>query len=263
MLLRGNDPACRRDRRRYRDNIKVTGIWPEDLIGAEFSQARDETALKQAEALIAELRGKEIERLDLEKRRVEQANADLLDEIAERRWAEEALRHAKAAVEETSHELEAFSYSVAHDLRAPLRSIDGFSQALLDDCSGQLGDQGKTYLGYVRESAQRMAQLIDDLLSLSRVSRADLHRAPIDLSVLARKVFTNLQRDQPGRKVEFVTPETTTGRGDARLIGVVLENLIGNAWKFTSKLEYARIELGEVTKAGTSVYFMRLHLTSR
>lgn len=194
---------------------------------------------------------------DIEKRKVEQANADLRSEIAERARAEEALRHAKAAVEEASHELEAFSYSVAHDLRAPLRSIDGFSQALLDDFAEKLDDEGKKYLGYVRESAQHMAQLIDDLLSLSRVSRADLHRAPIDLAVIARTVFTNLQRDQPERTVEFVTPDAMAGRGDPRLIGIVLENLIGNAWKFTSKREHARIEFGGTREAGVSIYFIR------
>jgi len=194
---------------------------------------------------------------DIEKRKVEQANADLRNEITERARAEEALRHAKAAVEEASHELEAFSYSVAHDLRAPLRSIDGFSQALLDDCAERLDSEGKTYLAYVRESAQHMAQLIDDLLSLSRVSRADLHRTPIDLAAIARTVFTNLQRSQPKRKVDFVTPEAVAGHGDARLIGVVLENLVGNAWKFTSKLEHARLEFGEATESSVSVYFIR------
>jgi signal transduction histidine kinase len=194
---------------------------------------------------------------DIEKKKVEQANADLRNEIAERARAEEALRHAKAAAEEASRELEAFSYSVAHDLRAPLRGIDGFSQALIEDCAEKLDEMGKTYLGYVRESAQHMAQLIDDLLSLSRVTRAELHRMPIDLAAIAKTVFTNLQRSQPDRKVEFIMPRAIAALGDARLLGIVVENLLGNAWKFTGKHAHARIEFGRQPQANRWIYFIR------
>lgn len=194
---------------------------------------------------------------DIEKKKVEQANADLRNEIIERTRAEEALRHAKAATEEASHELEAFSYSVAHDLRAPLRGIDGFSQALLEDYAERLDEQGKTYLGYLRESAQHMAQLIDDLLSLSRVGRAELHRGPADLAAIARSVFTNLQRNEPDRRVELIMPEAIPAQGDSRLLAIVLENLLGNAWKFTRKRAQARIEFGEEPQTDGPFYFIR------
>ena len=109
----------------------------------------------------------------------------------------ETLRHAKAATEAANQELEAFSYSVAHDLRAPLRSIDGFSQALLEDCAERLDDEGKQHLRHVREAAQEMGELIDDLLALSRVVRSELRREPVDLSDLARAMVAQLQRPRP------------------------------------------------------------------
>jgi light-regulated signal transduction histidine kinase (bacteriophytochrome) len=195
--------------------------------------------------------------VNIENRRVEEANAELVREIAERARAEEALRQAKEETEKANLELDAFSYSVAHDLRAPLRSIDGFSQALVEDCGDRLDEQGKTYLRHVRESAQRMAQLIDDLLSLSRVSRAELSRLPIDLTALARTYIASLRLRDPDRNVEFVGLETITALGDARLISIALENLLGNAWKFTKNRETARIELGRRSQAEGPVYFIK------
>ena len=194
---------------------------------------------------------------EIEKRKVEQVNTELRTEVIERARAEDALRHATIATEEANRELEAFSYSVAHDLRAPLRSIDGFSQALLEDCAESLSGEGKTYLGYVRESAQHMARLIDDLLSFSRLSRAELRREPIDLAEAARTVFSHLQRDQPDRSVELLIPMQMPAVADARLIAIVLENLIGNAWKFTRKIPHACIEIGENLQAGHRVYHVR------
>jgi signal transduction histidine kinase len=181
---------------------------------------------------------------DIEKSRVAKINDELRNEIAERERAEEALRKASAATEAANRELEAFSYSVAHDLRAPLRSMDGFSQALLEDYSDSLDEQAKTYLRYVRESAQHMARLINDLLALARVSQAALHRSPLDLSDLARTTIARLTREQPDRTVEFVLPAELSAVGDPTLLEVVLENLLGNAWKFTGKQARARIELG-------------------
>jgi signal transduction histidine kinase len=156
-----------------------------------------------------------------------------------------------------NNELEAFSYSVAHDLRAPLRSIDGFSAALLEDYADKLDEDGKVYLGYVRESAQQMAQLIDDLLSLSRVTRAELHRSPIDLAAIARTILAHLQRNQPDRTVELVMGGEMPAFGDADLLRIVLENLLGNAWKFTGKCSRARIEFGQMAQTGGAVFFVR------
>jgi two-component system NtrC family sensor kinase len=155
-----------------------------------------------------------------------------------------------------NEELESFSYSVAHDLRAPLRSIDGFSLALLEDCGDKLDDDGRKYLHYVRDSAQHMARLIDDLLALSRVTRGELNRGETHLSSLARSVFSRLQRATPDRKVDVVVADGIVADCDDRLLTIVLENLIGNAWKFTGKRHDARIEVG-VMDDDQRTYFVR------
>jgi light-regulated signal transduction histidine kinase (bacteriophytochrome) len=162
-----------------------------------------------------------------------------------------------AELEAAHKELEAFSYSVAHDLRTPLRSIDGFSELLLEGYSEKIDAEGKKYLRYIRESAQQMAQLISDLLKLSRVTRSEIRRQPVDLTALAWVVVKRLQKSEPGRKAEFVISEGITAHGDARLLGLVLENLLGNAWKFTSKGPMPRIEFGAWEKDGVPVYFVR------
>jgi light-regulated signal transduction histidine kinase (bacteriophytochrome) len=177
--------------------------------------------------------------------RVEQLNREMAREIAERKEAERDLQRAKLAADEANRELEAFSYSVAHDLRAPLRSIDGFSQAVLEDCADQVSEEARVYLGYVRESAQHMAQLIDDLLELSRVSRAEIRRVRVNLAAFARRILERLRREHPGRVVEFAAPEEVWVAGDGRLLGLVLQNLLENAWKFTRNRSPARIEFGK------------------
>lgn len=175
----------------------------------------------------------------------------------EQKAAEEQLKRYSAALEEANRELESFSYSVAHDLRAPLRSIDGFSQALLEDHADTLDEEGRKYLGFVRESAQHMAQLIDDLLALSRVTRSELHRESVDLSALARAAIIRLQRNPSDREIEIVVQDGLVGEGDRRMLTVVLDNLFGNAWKFTGKRAQARIEFGATSDNGTPVYFVR------
>jgi len=194
---------------------------------------------------------------DAERTNAELANIELRREISERQRAETALQRAKAATEAANRELEAFSYSVAHDLRAPLRSIDGFSQALLEDFSDGLGDEAKTYLRHVRNSAQHMARLITDLLSLSRVSRAELGRTPVNLTTVTRGIIERLRRNDPHRTVEFVAPPEVPALADGALLAILLENLVGNAWKFTSKHSTARIELGWGEEGGQPVYFVR------
>jgi signal transduction histidine kinase len=198
-----------------------------------------------------------IDDFDIEKRKVEQVNSDLRSEIAERVRAEEASHHARAAAEASSKELEAFSYSVAHDLRAPLRSIDGFSQALLEDCADQLDADGKRYLNHVREAAQQMGQLIDDLLNLSRVTRSELRRERVDLSDLARAITAKLRDTQPQRGVTFVVQDGLVAQADRRLLEIVLTNLLGNAWKFTGKRDSARIEFAAIPGEHPLVYFVR------
>ena len=185
-------------------------------------------------------------------------------DITERKRAEDeikklngTLRQHAARLEAANKELEAFSYSVSHDLRAPLRSIDGFSLALMEDYGDKLEPEAKDYLQRVRAATQRMAQLIDDLLGLSRVTRSDMSRSTVDLSGMARAVAAELEKVQPDRKVDFVIADGLAAEGDARLLRVVLDNLLGNAWKFTAKRNDARIEFGTSGANGSREFFVR------
>jgi light-regulated signal transduction histidine kinase (bacteriophytochrome) len=174
---------------------------------------------------------------------------------ATRERAEAALRDLNASLEQrvlertrllelANRELEAFSYSVSHDLRAPLRSIHGFAE-LLDEAAGaDLDADARKYVERIKAGASRMALLIEQLLQLSRVSRAELNVVPVDLSELAREVVADLAESEPARKVEVSLATGLVAHADAGLARIVLNNLIGNAWKFTSKIDAARIELG-------------------
>jgi light-regulated signal transduction histidine kinase (bacteriophytochrome) len=178
---------------------------------------------------------------------------------------EQRVLQRTAQLKAANQELEAFAYSVSHDLRAPLRSIDGFSQALLDDYGERLEEEGQEFLRRVRGASQRMAQLIDDLLYLSRITRGEMRRQTVDLSGLAALVVQELRQNDPQRQVEVVVQPGVIADGDARLLRVVLENLFDNAWKFTGHREQGRIEFGEEKgvfseDAGTlieSAYYVR------
>ncbi len=178
-------------------------------------------------------------------------------DITERKRAEEAIKRFNEQLLAANKELETFSYSVSHDLRAPLRSIDGFSQALLEDCGANLDEQGRGYLQRIRANSQRMAQLIDDLLNLSRMTRCNIQREPVDLSALTHAIVGELWNTAPTRPVDIVIAPGLIATGDARLLRVVLENLIGNAWKFTRKRSRARIEFGATVADSTPAYFVR------
>jgi PAS domain S-box-containing protein len=182
---------------------------------------------------------------------------DQIQDITERKRAERELARRAEELAHANAELEQFSYSVSHDLRAPLRSIDGFSQILLEDYADRLDEEGRSYLGRVRAASQHMGHLMDDLLDLSRVSRDPLRTARVDLSALARDIAEELRGPQPEREVEFVVADGLEADGDARLLAVALENLLGNAWKFTSKEPTARIEFGSLSENGTRVFFVR------
>ncbi len=170
---------------------------------------------------------------------------------------EERIQQRTAQLEATNMELEAFSYSVSHDLRSPLRSIDGFSQALLEDEADKVSAQGKDYLQRVRAAAQRMAELIDDLINLSRVTRAEMRLEKVNLTDIALSIARELKEIQPDRKVEFLIADGIGASGDARLLRVVLDNLLGNAWKYTGKHPKARIEFGITGANGGSAYYVR------
>jgi light-regulated signal transduction histidine kinase (bacteriophytochrome) len=169
----------------------------------------------------------------------------------------EDLNRRALELEAANKELESFSYSVSHDLRAPLRAIDGFSLALLEDYADKLDPQGKDYLQRVRTASQRMAQLIDDILNLSRVTRYEMRRERVNMSELVRTIADELKKSEPEREVEFVITQGVIVEGDARLLHIALENLLTNAWKFTGKNQRARIEFGVKQLNGKSVCYVR------
>ncbi len=182
-----------------------------------------------------------------ELRRSEQAIVKLTTELSQRALALEA----------ANKELESFSYSVSHDLRAPLRAINGFAQALIEDCASTLDDEGKNYLRRVCAASKHMGELIDDLLSLSRVTRAELQRETVDLSALASSIAAELKQTDPQRAVDFVISPGLLTEGDGGLLRVALQNLIQNAWKFTATQPRAKIEFGLANQNGKSSYFVR------
>lgn len=154
-------------------------------------------------------------------------------------------------------ELESFSYSVSHDLRGPLRSINGFSQAVMQKYGDKLDDEGRSYLERVRNATNQMGELIDDILGLSRIGRTELILEPLDLGKMVKEKEVELKSADPDRRVEFVIPDDATAFGDERLIGVLVDNLVRNAWKFSSKHNSARIELGKQEENGETVYFVK------
>jgi PAS domain S-box-containing protein len=183
--------------------------------------------------------------------------AKVTRDLTERKQGEEKLRRYAAELEAANKELEAFSYSVSHDLRAPLRSLDGFSQALLEDYGDRLDDTGRDFLRRVRAGSQRMATLIDDLLGLSRVTRAELHVGEVDLSALAAALAADLEKADPERAVTFTIAPGLIARADPGLMRVALQNLLGNAWKFTGKRSPAHVEVGAMAHNGGRAFFVR------
>jgi PAS domain S-box-containing protein len=190
--------------------------------------------------------------------------AKVTRDLSERKRAEQALRASEeqlrqnaAQLEAANKELEAFAYSVSHDLRAPLRSLDGFSQALLEDYNDRLDDTGRDFLQRVRLASQRMGTLIDDLLSLSRVTRGELKVQDVDLSALAAAAAADLQKSDPERAVTFAIAPDLIARADPGLMRIVLQNLLGNAWKFTGKRPRARVEVGATAHNGRRAFYVR------
>jgi DNA-binding response OmpR family regulator len=231
--------------------IHGLGAGADDFI----SKSSDFTVLHAR--VIAQLRRKQFEdenrlfREQLLQKELEATEARAAREVAEMRAA------LVEELEAKNKELDAFSYSVAHDLRAPLRSIDGFSQALLEDYTDKLDDEGRQYLRYVRESAQQMAELIDNLLSLSRIMRSELRRDSLDLTSIARGVATRLERQNSAQQVRVIVAEGLVAEGDTNLLTIVFDNLLGNAWKFSSKRADARVEVGGADHDGRRAFFVR------
>jgi PAS domain S-box-containing protein len=215
------------------------GLWVED----QYLPTYDDAGQVFAVAFVA---------LDVTDRKRAEAAIMELNAGLERRVAERT-----AQLQYVNKELEAFSYSVSHDLRAPLRSIDGFSKAILEDYNHLLDAEGQDYLRSIRTATQRMGQLIDDLLKLSRVTRGEMQHEPVNLAELVLDIVGELRRAEPDRQVTLtVTPDLHV-QGDPKLLRIALQNLVGNAWKFTSRCEKATIEVGYRHQQGQAVYFVR------
>jgi signal transduction histidine kinase len=170
---------------------------------------------------------------------------------------DQQVRDRTSQIEAANKELESFSYSVSHDLRAPLRSLDGFSRAVLEDYEGVLDGTGRDYLRRIRNASQHMGQLIDDLLGLAHVSRVGLQRLPVDLTALASAVADDLRQGEPTRHADFIIAAGLHATGDPRLLQVLLQNLLQNAWKFTSTRPTSRIECGQTLHGAAQAYFVR------
>ena len=188
---------------------------------------------------------------ELERQKADQAIRNQRDEL-ERQVAERT-----AELSASNHELEAFAYSVSHDLRAPLRAIDGFSLALLEDYGDSLDETGGRYLQRVRAGTQRMGDLIDDMLQLSRVNRGDFNLQQIDISAMAEEVFQRLQATAPERQVKIDVMPGMNAQGDRRLLGILLENLLGNAWKYTGKQDDAQISFACTRQGDERIFYVR------
>ncbi|MEA5449356.1 PAS domain-containing protein [Leptolyngbya sp. CCNP1308] len=178
-------------------------------------------------------------------------------DITEAKRAEELLLRTTAQLEASNRELEAFAYSVSHDLRAPLRAIDGFSRALIEDYGDQFGDEGRDYFDRIRHNVGRMGQLIDDLLRLSRVSRSAITYTSLNLSALVQEQIDELRHNEPDRSVAVAIATDLTVTADPTLMRVAIANLVQNAWKFTAHHPSARIEFGMVIQAGEKIYSLR------
>jgi signal transduction histidine kinase len=247
--------------------MAITSVATEVSEKRNFS-LRAEKLTRDEIGLLAESFNSMLGEIERATRELEASNRQAAGEVAERRRAEEEVLRLNAELEtrvsqrttelqSTNAELEAFCYSVSHDLRAPLRSIDGFSQALLEDFLKDVPEEAQRYLARIRASTQRMGQLIEDLLNLSKVSRGELARRDVDVGEIARQVFADLQQRDPARKVEVSVWDGMQANADPRLLRAALENLIGNAWKFSAKAEHARVEVGLLRDGEQASFFVR------
>jgi PAS domain S-box-containing protein len=255
----------------------VFGYSAAEIVGSPISVLVPAERAQEETAILEHLAKGEVERFDTVRRRKDGRHIDVsvtispvrdaegrvvgiskvARDITERRRVEEALARAKDAAEDANRELEAFSYSVAHDLRAPLRGMNGFAQVLLDTYGDKFDAEGKDWLQEILLNAHKMAALIDSLLSLSRVTRSEMRRETVDLSAVCRASAFQLRATDPQRSVAIVVQERLDATSDPVLTRALIDNLLGNAWKFTSKVPAARIEFGATEKDGAPAFFVR------
>ena len=190
-------------------------------------------------------------------RELQDSQLALLNLVDDLNQSSKDLFDTNQALEAVNHELSAFSYSVSHDLRAPLRSIDGFSQALLEDCWDKLDDEGKKYLERVRQATQNMGRLIDDMLSLSRVTRSEFNRELFDLSKMVREIADANQLNNSLNNLTFDIQDGIVVNADQRMMQIVMTNLLDNAFKFVGKKEHPHIEFGTTDKDNKRIIFVR------
>jgi hypothetical protein len=192
---------------------------------------------------------------------IRKLNTELEQRVLERTVAlsesEGSLRERTIQLEAANKELEAFAYSVSHDLRAPLRAIKGFSQILLKDFAEKLDGEGSDFLQRISQAASQMSELIESLLSLSRLTRGELNRTDVDITLLAKDILDKLSSQEPERHVDCIVADGLQANVDERLFRTALENLLGNAWKYSSKTENPIIEMGSIKKNELTVYFVR------
>jgi two-component system NtrC family sensor kinase len=263
----GGQETCRRikasPRLRNTPLIMLTAVEDRQALIEGLATGADDYVAKSNEfdvlraRIQAQMRRKQFED---ENRRIRDQLLQRELEAADARAARELAEAKAGLVEELKYknkELEAFSYSVSHDLRAPLRSIDGFSQALIEDYGDRLDETAQNYLNRIRAAAQRMAALIDDMLLLSRISRAEVNREQVDLTALAKVVAAELKNQNPERVVEMQIEPALEAYADSGLMRVLLDNLLGNAWKFTARTAAARIELGTQTQDGDTIFSVK------
>jgi len=246
----------------YQDWIRL--VYPDDVATVEAAlqsavrgeqDYRLEFRIRRSDGALRWIRAEAIVRRDEKGEALHMIGINY--DITDGKQAEAKLLQTKTQLEASNHELEAFAYSVSHDLRAPLRAIDGFSKALLEDYGDRVDEEGKDYFDRIRRNVQRMGLLIDDLLRLSRVSRSEMQYTTVNLSALVQEQINDLQAAEPERVVQFTVAPGAIVAADLTLMRVVICNLLENAWKFTSHHSCACIEFGIIETEAELIYFIR------
>lgn len=248
----------RKDGTTFYGETMATVMWnPDGKISGYICTTRDTTERRREEEKIRLLNAKLEQKVNERTSDLHSSQLALLNIVEDLNTSNKSVSVINESLDATNKELAAFSYSVSHDLRAPLRSIDGFSQALLEDYQNKLDDTGRNYLNKVRSAAQQMGLLIDDMLKLSRITHAEFYHESIDLSKIVLSIAETLQKNNPDKDVKITIQQGIVVKGDLNAMRIALTNLLDNAWKFTGKTENARIEFGMLLKDGKPVMFIR------